>query len=408
MNDKRTSLTGLVDIEWDVVVIGAGTGGASAAVQLAARGQRVLMIEAKSFPRDKVCGGCLNQRAWQGLSQIVPRGATNSMTARITAAGAVPIDRMRLNCWGQEAQWTTPTMQAISRRTLDTLLVEAAIESGATFCSETSAKVIDDDAIHFRRVQLTHVSGQACEVKARNVIAADGLGQTSLSEIPSLANRVEGGSRIGLGSIVNDASEHYAPRVLVMAVGREGYVGLARVEHNQLNVAAAIDKNAMKEHGPMALVASILQSCRLPVPDSLSDAKWTGTLPLTRTSRLVAARRLFKIGDAASYVEPFTGEGMSWAITDAVNLSELLASSNAEDCDRIAAVWNEQWQSKLKSKQWVCRGLAGLLRRPRMASASLMAARFLPWIPQWLIARASGADRAVSKPETTMKPGVIG
>ena len=285
MSLDNTSLADLADAPLDALVIGAGTGGASAAVQLAARGQRVLLVEAKSFPRDKVCGGCLNQRAWNALNQIVPRGATSPITSRIVSAGAVPIDVMRLNCLGQEAKWATPTMQAVSRRTLDELLVKAATESGASFCSETSAKVINDDAVDFRRVQLTSPSGQTREVKARNVIAADGLGQSSLSDLPELANHIESGSRIGLGAIIDDRSEFYGPRVLMMAVGREGYVGLARVEHGKLNVAAAINSAAMKAQGPMAAVASILQCCRLPVPESLAVAKWTGTLPLTRTSR---------------------------------------------------------------------------------------------------------------------------
>jgi len=402
VSNSNVSLKQLADSEWDAVVVGAGTAGASAALQLAARGQRTLLIEAKAFPRDKVCGGCLNQRAWSGLRQLQTRDGQASMTARVLAAGAVPVDRMRLNCLGQEAKWSTPVMHAISRRSLDVVLVDAALDSGAVFCSETSARVIQGDATQFRSLRLTNTNGESCVVKARSAIIADGLGQSSLSEFPEMASQVESGSRIGLGAIIEERSDAYATNELTMAVGRDGYVGLTRVERGNLDVAAAIDAAAMKMHGPIAVVVSILQGCRLPVPESFEDVKWTGTLPLTRTSREVAAHRLFKIGDSASYVEPFTGEGMSWAIQDAVNLSELLTTADVDDCDRMMTTWNEQWKHKLKSKQWVCRGLAGLLRHPRAASAALVAARWLPWIPQWLIARASGVDR------TRMKPGVIG
>ncbi len=402
MSVPRESFLKLNDSTWDAVIVGAGTGGASVAVRLAAQGLRVLLVEAKAFPRDKVCGGCLNQRAWMGLDQILPRGVSDSITSRIIAAGAVPIDRMRLNCLGQEALWSTPTMQAISRRTLDPILVEAAVQSGAVFCSETIAKIVDDEAIEFRRVQLCHASGRSCFINSRIAIVADGLGQSSLSEFPELTSRVESGARIGLGATFEDRSDSYQPHELTMAVGRMGYVGLARVEGEKLNVAAAIDVAAMKALGPVAVVASILQSCRLPVPKAIEEARWVGTLPLTRTSRVVAARRLFKVGDAAGYVEPFTGEGMSWSIIDALNLSELITNFGLDDCRRLEVAWNAQWHSKLKSKQWVCRGLAGLLRRPRAASVSLIAARWVPWIPQWLIARASGVN------QLTMKSGVVG
>jgi 2-polyprenyl-6-methoxyphenol hydroxylase-like FAD-dependent oxidoreductase len=170
------------------------------------------------------------------------------------------------------------------------------------------------------------------------------------------------------------------------------------VEHGRLNIAAAVDASALKSNGPQIAIETILQSCRLPIPAGLKDVKWTGTLPLTRTSRLVAARRLFTIGDSASYVEPFTGEGMSWAIQDALQLSRLLTIESASES--LTAAWNKQWKEKLRSKQWVCRGLAALLRRPRLASVSLLVARTVPWIPQWLIAQASGVD------QTRMKHGV--
>ena len=378
---------------WDFAIVGAGTAGASAAVQLAAQGRSVLLIESKAFPRDKVCGGCLNQRAWKGLKQIITRGSQSSMATRIEAAGAVPVDRMLLNCLGREARWTTPRMQAISRRTLDTLLVAAAVESGAVFCAETTAKVIDDDATDFRSLRLLNSNGQAHVVKARAAIIADGLGHSALSEFPNMASQVATGSRLGLGAIVDDDSPAYAKRELTMAVGRSGYVGLTRVEHGKLNIAAAVDAGALKTEGPLAVVETILRSCRLPTPNGLKDVKWAGTLPLTRTSRMVAARRLYTIGDSASYVEPFTGEGMSWAIHDALQLSRLLTVDDAT-CELMTAAWNRQWKEKLRSKQWVCRGLVALLRRPQLASFSLLLARSVPWIPQWLIAQASGVDRA--------------
>ena len=229
-------------------------------------------------------------------------------------------------------------------------------------------------------------------MKARAAIVADGLGHSALSEFPNMASQVASGSRLGLGAIIDDDSQAYAKRELTMAVGRSGYVGLTRVEHGKLNVAAAVDARALKLQGPLAAVESILRSCRLPMPDGLKDVKWTGTLPLTRTSRMVAARRLFTIGDSASYVEPFTGEGMSWAIQDALQLSRLLMAEE-KTCELMTAAWNRQWKEKLRSKQWVCRGLAALLRHPQLASFSLLLARSVPWIPQWLIAQASGVDR---------------
>ena len=54
---------------WDAIVIGAGPAGALAAHQLAVAGVSVLLVERKSFPRYKVCGACVNQRAIKTLQR---------------------------------------------------------------------------------------------------------------------------------------------------------------------------------------------------------------------------------------------------------------------------------------------------------------------------------------------------
>ncbi len=389
-SNDRNQTADLAGSDWDIAVIGAGPAGAVAAIQLAARGMSVVLLDSKAFPRDKVCGGCLNQRAWQGLQSVtVPRGKT-SAPARILAAGASEVNRLRLNCLGREANWALPGMHAISRRTMDDLLIRMAIESGVIFCAETAAKVVDDAAEHFRKVQLMTPDASTCTIRARIVIAADGLGHSSLNGISAFASQVVASARIGLGTLVTDDSPSYAAHELTMSVGHFGYVGVTRVENAQLNVAAAVDTGAMKQLGPAKTIATILASCNLPMLDSLRDAKWTGTLPLTRQSQTVAARRLFAIGDAAGYVEPFTGEGMSWAIVSALQFCNLLVDTDLDDCERLTTAWIGKWRQQVRRKQLLCRGLAGLLRHPQMAGLSLAMARSLPWIPQWLIARVSG------------------
>ena len=54
---------------WDILIIGAGPAGAVAARQLALAGLDVLLVDRKAFPRRKVCGGCLNERALAGLAR---------------------------------------------------------------------------------------------------------------------------------------------------------------------------------------------------------------------------------------------------------------------------------------------------------------------------------------------------
>ena len=69
---------------WDVLVIGAGPAGAMATRQLARLGLQPLLVERKAFPRAKVCGACLNQRA-------IARMETGVVALVVMAITIVPI-----------------------------------------------------------------------------------------------------------------------------------------------------------------------------------------------------------------------------------------------------------------------------------------------------------------------------
>ncbi len=181
---------------WDAVVVGAGTAGSAAAIQLAAAGQRVLLVDSKMFPRSKVCGGCLNERAWRILKTLAHKPGTLPIAERIASAGCISVNRMQLNCLGRSVQWRTPEMHAISRFALDSLLIEAAQELGVTFCCGAIAKVINDDATAFRSLTLTHANRSSrttsssdnatpTTVRCKVAIIADGLGHSSLSDYRS-------------------------------------------------------------------------------------------------------------------------------------------------------------------------------------------------------------------------------
>ncbi len=100
-----------------------------------------------------------------------------------------------------------------------------------------------------------------------------------------------------------------------MACGRRGYLGLVRLEDGRLNLAAALDPCWMRVcGGPGPAAARLLAEVGWPPVPNLAEQNWRGTPALTRQARRRAAERLFLIGDAAGYIEPFTGEGMAWAL----------------------------------------------------------------------------------------------
>ena len=167
-----------------------------------------------------------------------------------------------------------------------------------------------------------------------------------------------------------------------MAVGRHGYVGITRTSSRTLNVAASVDAKTLAASTPGEFVREILASCRYPVPESLLQQTWHGTPALTRKNVRLAAHRLFVLGDAVGYVEPFTGEGMNWAMHTSVLSVPFVQAAIAGWEDRLIREWERSLKRKVLFESWSCRQLSRLVRMPRLAALFLEVCRLAPSLPQ--------------------------
>lgn len=265
---------------------------------------------------------------------------------------------------------------------------------------------------------------------------------------PHRGGTVRSGSRIGLGVVLEAAPPAAGSAAamigpppsgeLVMAVGRGGYCGIVRLEDGRLDVAAAVDRRIVAEAGsPAEGIARILATATAAGRDkkrvaarvsarrdldhtarddaafapelvdaalvdpmliaAVRSAAVRATPPLTRTAPLVSGSgHVFRVGDAAGYVEPFTGEGMGWALTAARVLADLLLdhASPATSYPRAhAAAFSRQ-----HDRVWrVARGV----RHPAVAAAAVrlaaavprVAACVLPFVTGSAARRTNGASR---------------
>src|SRR5262249_46477299 len=192
--------------------------------------------------------------------------------------------------------------------------VAAATDVGAHFLPETRALVggfgTGTRLVHLQR------RGETREIAARVVLVAAGLGHHCLPPGATARTHIAPGSAIGAGCRIPQAPSCYGSGTIFMAIGRQGYVGLVRLEDGSLNVAAALQAEFLRRHGtPAAAAEGILAESGFPPIDTLGSACWQGTAPLTRRAHPPAEERLFLLGDAAGYVEPFTAQGIARAPT---------------------------------------------------------------------------------------------
>lgn len=369
------SLAGAAARRWDAVVIGAGPAGALAALSLARAGRAVLLVDKASFPRFKVCGCCIGRAAGAMLESA-------GLGRLIAELGGVSLRTMDLCCGSARVELPIRA-RVVSRAALDSALVHEAIAAGAAFLPSAAAEVIDPDP---GRIRLRRGGAdEKVEISAASILTCDGLAG---SAVPQLRARVGRSSKIGVAAVIDAPAESGR---LIMICGRGGYVGMVRQEDGRANLAAALDPDIIREAGGVGkAVERLFASADLPMPRAALDARWHGTPLLTRRRPPVAGHRTLILGDSASYVEPFTGEGIGWAMACGVAAADVVVQGRMSD-------WGREHARLVAGRQRVCRVLAWVLRRPVMARAAISLLSKAPQVaalPLWAVHRPLAGSAA--------------
>lgn len=363
----------MTDGRFDVVVIGAGPAGSCAAIAAARAGARVALVERSAFPRAKVCGCCLTGRA---VAELRALGADEALD------GACALGTVRIGCGTGSVVLERASGVAIGREALDSRLVELAAEAGVEVQAECHAQVTATG-----RVRISPRSGASRELAARTVIAADGLSGGALDACGGFEWRIARASRIGLGAVVPNGAVQCDPGEIRLRVGRAGYIGCVRLPGGSTDVAAAVDPRRLRDAEGAAACAVEMLGADARDPVMLREARWRGAPQLTRTRARIAAEGILVVGDAAGYVEPFTGEGMTWAITTGSAAGALAARSADPGREWPAVHARLVARSRLR-----CRLIARALRSPLLVRAAVGLGGFARAPLEWI---ASGIGREV-------------
>lgn len=343
------------DSGYDVAVVGGGPGGASCAAFCAAGGLRTLLIERETFPREKVCGDCLNPSAWPVLERLGVADAVRALPSsplrevEFADAGGRPI-----RC----ALPAGPRMELGVRRShLDALLLDTARARGVHVCEGAPVERVSRDASGWR------IAAGGRTFAAHALVAADGRNSTVARLLGILP--VAGKDRVALQAHF-PATPESEGRVSMRFLPW-GYSGLAAVGEGLVNLCLVA-----RPRDIAALKAWAVAHFGLP-----ADQAWRTVTPLTRASVRTAQEGLLLVGDAARVVEPFTGEGIYYALATGDIAARHLLSG---DLPGYAAAHARLYRGRL----WLNRLARTACLHPRVASAILRIARRWPGVPGWL------------------------
>ena len=312
----------------DVLVVGAGPAGASAARALAERGVRVIVVDQRAFPRDKACGDGLISDALGALTTLGVRDRV--------AREAQPASELRVYAPGGRYVALRSEFACLPRERLDALLLDAAVESGATFLSQltATAPVEQDGRVCGARFQ---AAAGMQEISARVTLLATGGNATALAafgfDVPLKPTGTAG--RGYFEAPASLASEH--PH-LTIAYHREwcpGYGWIFPSPGNRFNIGVGLFNDRgeglrrLREFWQFFL--SRFEPAARIVRASTPIGEFRGA-PLRTGLRRVEFGRpgALVIGEAAAMTYPATGEGIGKAMESGLLAAELTVAALAD------------------------------------------------------------------------------
>jgi menaquinone-9 beta-reductase len=284
--------------DFDVIIIGAGPGGSSAAYLLANAGMRVALLEKAVFPRNKLCGGMLSERTEKVYRSIF--GDRWQDAHEFSCTGARFFYRERL--LNEISNYRK--IYFASRTTLDHHLVQLACARGATLMEKSCVSSLEMDS---GLVRLTNGSA----IRGDFVIGADGVSSIVAKNIGfSIKNRkLATGLEIEFPRQGNMA-DLSQPEIYFGFV-RWGYSWvLPKKDTLTIGIAGLPQKNrGLKESFQIFLKL---------VCSHIPDIKWQAhPIPFCNFMLRPGRANILLVGDAAGFVEPVTGEGIAFAMQSA-------------------------------------------------------------------------------------------
>ena len=150
--------------------------------------------------------------------------------------------------------------------------------------------------------------------------------------------------------------------------------------------AAAFDLSFVQSFkSPGEAVSDLIKST--PMSElNVAALNWHGTPPLTRRRVGVSASRLFVVGDAASYAEPFTGEGMLWALTSGLAVAPIIKRALELKCEEFRySDWDIMHNRLIATKQRMSMSLAQLVRQDKLIEAMIRVLNVAPFLAQPIV-----------------------
>ncbi|PXY46792.1 NAD(P)/FAD-dependent oxidoreductase [Flavobacterium hydrophilum] len=295
----------------DVIIIGGGLAGLTAAIHLSKKGLKVILIEKSEYPRHKVCGEYISNEVlpylvWLDLDILKSNSVQISTFKFTTQNGKIARTKLPLGGFG------------ISRYRLDNILYEKALSNGCIVLKET---VTD---ISFKNDEFS-VSTPNQIIHSKLVLGAFG----KRSNIDQFLAR----DFITKKSPWLAVKAHYSGNVpndqVALHNFKGGYCGISKVENDIINICYLADYATFKKYKNIEEYQKNVLYKNKQLKSVFENSTLLFDKPLTISQisfekKLPVENHILMIGDTAGLIHPMCGNGMAMAIHSAKIASELV------------------------------------------------------------------------------------
>jgi len=337
---------------YDLIVIGGGPAGCAAAITAARTGASALLVERGRFPRHKVCGEFVSAESLDLLQNLL----APAHEALITKAPRIARSRIFVDAAELEAE-ITPPAASITRFDLDAALWDSCAHAGVECRADCAVQSVEG-AGPFR------VTMRSESFEARTLINATGR----WSNLTSQATRagVTKDRWIGVKAHFREVA---APLSVDLYFFEGGYCGVQPIPPSSQNGAMDVNACAMVRADVATDLTEVLTLHRALRERSQN---WLPLMDPVTTSPLVfhppepVQNGMLQVGDAATFVDPFIGDGISLALRSGDLAGKCLADFFRNECslDSAIANYSRLYQTRLAPVFRASSRLRNLLRWP--------------------------------------------
>jgi geranylgeranyl reductase family protein len=363
----------IFDSSYDVAIVGAGPAGSSAAIRLANAGRKVLLIDKAQFPRHKLCGEFVSPECLDHLKDL-------GVFPRIDKASPTKINKTVFYSSGGRSfsipsRWLARNNAdsiGLSRRALDQILLDRAAECGASVRTEVAVLDVSTGEGQSIQLSLRTIGGSIYEITAPIMIDATGRGRYVARRFDKGTSNTKPRQVAFKVHLRGAAIEHGACEIFSYP---GGYGGCSSVEDGLYNLCFVVNSELVRAIGsdPLkVLKETVLKNQRAAsvLADIEIEGNWI-TVPIARYGSLdpAPAPGILAIGDAAAFIDPFTGSGIAMALESSRIASDAILRSKVPET--IATEYRRSHTIAFRKRLMVCRGLRLLSSSPKLADVAL-------------------------------------